>query len=112
MEERARGCKGVTLLDIVGGSGRNCPCICKSGRKLKRCCGLREVVLNETCRHGDHIVAFASVVGDNRLLIMSQCQECAGQLVARVRRDLGGGVRRAMLIYRRNLTWAEETVKD
>jgi hypothetical protein len=58
---------GVTLLDIVGGSGRNCLCICRSGYKLKRCCGQREVVLNEICSHGDHIIAFASVVGDNRI---------------------------------------------
>jgi hypothetical protein len=90
MEERAGEHKGLTLLDIVGGSGRNCPCVCQSGRKLKRCCGQREIILHDVCRHGHHIaVFFASVVGDNRLLIMSQCQECAGQLVARIRRDLG-----------------------
>jgi hypothetical protein len=80
MEERTRERKGVTLLDIAGGSWRNHLCICRSGRKLKRCCGTREVVLNEVCHHGDQIVALAPVDEANNVLIMSRCPECVYQL--------------------------------
>jgi hypothetical protein len=80
MEENARGREGVTLLDIAGGSGRNYPCICRSGRKLKRCCGLREVVLYEVCHHGDQIVVLAPVDEANNLLIISRCPECVDRL--------------------------------
>jgi hypothetical protein len=80
MEERTKERKGITLLDIAGGSWRNHPCICRSGRKLKRCCGLREIVLHEVCRHGDQVVVLAPADEANNLLIMSRCPECVDRL--------------------------------
>jgi hypothetical protein len=80
MEESTRGRKGIRLLDMVGGSGRNHPCVCRSGRKLKRCCGLREVILHEVCHHGDQIVVLEPVDEGNNVLIMSRCPECVNRL--------------------------------
>jgi hypothetical protein len=85
---------GERMIDIVGGWARNKPCICGSGRKLKRCCGDQEVVVNIYCRHGDQVIGYLHDSGGGReVAVMSACQECVGVVGRIVEESVGEGHR-------------------
>ena len=78
---------GETVIDVVGGGFRNKPCLCGSGKKLKRCCGDCPAFL-EYCRHGYQMVGYARGSGRWRdLVVTSRCKECSDELA----RDLEEG---------------------